>query len=308
MHLIESAQWRLWANADNGAEWLAAQVNLHGSWQNVVPDCRRPQERSVDQQDAQSVETLAAASFHMIPYSNRIRDGNFNFQNQTYQLENSAGHAIHGALRNLPWVVIDATSSAFVCEIDSRNHAGVNWPWPIRARITHEINGASLSSTIELENLGNSAMPAGLGWHPYFVRQIGNSQPTLTLPVNSVFPDASGDCLPDGKAVALPGALDFRAPRQLDASQRIDCCFSGLSGSSIIHWREAGIRLAICASEECRFLVLFNPDKPYFAVEPVSNANDAFNLTSQGIDSGTRTVLPGQKVLSRLHIEASAGQ
>lgn len=307
MHLIESAQWRLWVNADNGAEWLAAQVNLHGNWQNVVPDCRPYQERSGNQQDAAPGETPAAASFHMIPYSNRIRNGNFSFENHTYQLENSSGHAIHGALRNLPWDVIEATRSALVCEIDSRNHTAVNWPWPIRARITHRVDGASLSSTIELENLGNSAMPAGLGWHPYFVRQIGNSEPTLTLPVHGVFPDASGDCLPDGKAIALPEALDFRAPRQLDASQRIDCCFSGLSGPSIIHWRDAGIKLSLCASAECRFLVLFNPEKPYFAVEPVSNANDAFNLAEKGIDSGTRTVLPGHQILSRLDINVSDG-
>jgi len=47
------------------------------------------------------------------------------------------------------------------------------------------------------------------------------------------------------------------------------------------------------ASSNCTHLVLFNPDKPHFAIEPVTNANDAFNLAERGIDSGMMTIAPG---------------
>jgi len=120
-----------------------------------------------------------------------------------------------------------------------------------------------------------------MGWHPYFVREIDGAQPELTLPVAGVFPDANGDCLPDGAAVSLPAELDFRKARRLDPDQRIDCCLSGLQGDVRIAWPEARIALTLSSSENCRFLVLFNPDMPHFAVEPVTNANDGVNLQAR---------------------------
>ena len=38
--------------------------------------------------------------------------------------------------------------------------------------------------------------------------------------------------------------------------------------------------------------MFFNPHAPHFAVEPVSNANDAFNLAEAGIPSGRAVLAP----------------
>lgn len=303
MKILESEYWRLWSDPSIGVQWLAAEVKKNGSWHSVVPDCRQMTKGTETPRPGQSISTpLAAANFHMIPYSNRIRDGRFTFNSHEYQLANAANHSIHGALRKLPWTITESSQSSLTCDLETSRHSEVNWPWPFRAQISQQIQGRILSSVLEIENQGSSSMPAGLGWHPYFVREIMGSQPTLTLPVNGVFPDAEGDCLPDGAAVALPDELDFTQPRPLDASQRIDCCLSGLEGTSVIDWQQAGIKLSLTASDNCRFLVLFNPDMPHFAVEPVSNANDAFNLYSQGIDSGTHILQPGEIMRAKLDI------
>lgn len=299
---IESTHWRLWSNPDSGVQWLAAQVKHRDQWHDVIPDCRsgadiiRP-DGQTGAAPGQSLEApLVASNFYMIPYSNRIRDGRFSFQGNEYQLENAQRHAIHGALRKLPWQLVSVDENSLICEFDSHSHAqlhsAINWPWPIHARIEQTVIGDTLSSTISIRNKGESDMPVGTGWHPYFVRQVAESMPTLTLPVSGVFPDAEGDCLPDGAAIDLPPELDFRQSRLLDPAQRIDCCLAGLNGPCHIHWKEAGIELVMQSSEACRYLVLFNPDMPHFAVEPVSNANDAFNLSSQNIDSGTQTLAP----------------
>jgi len=240
----------------------------------------------------------------MLPYSNRIRDGLFNFQGQSIQLENAESHAIHGALRKLPWQVVSSDSSSLICQFSSADHEPINWPWPISATIAHTIDGDILTSQITLTNQGTKDMPAGFGWHPYFVRTVNGSEALLTLPVSGVFPDAAGDCLPDGRAVALPDNLDFRSPKPLDASQRIDCCLSGLDGHCVLDWQQGGIKIVLQASDVCQYLVLYNPDMPHFAVEPVTNANDAFNLASRSIESGSNVLAPGESLTATMSLRA----
>jgi len=296
MILLESSHWRFWSEPALGAQWMAAQVRHGDRWHDVVPDCR-PMDPSSTAANAagQAPEApLPAANFHMIPYSNRIRDGRFSFAGEQIQLDEAESHAIHGALRKLPWDVVSCDSTSLTCEFDSRTYGKINWPWPLSARIEQRVQDDVFSSTIEITNQGDSPMPVGTGWHPYFVRQVAGSAPTLTLPVTSVYPDDNGDCLPTGAATALPEALDFRQARALDPDQRIDNCFAGLSGACHIHWKSAGIELIMAASNQCNHLVLFNPAMPHFAIEPVTNANDAFNLQNRGIAAGMQQLLPSQ--------------
>ena len=57
------------------------------------------------------------------------------------------------------------------------------------------------------------------------------------------------------------------------------------------------------ANEACDHVVLFNPAAPHFAVEPVSNANDAFNLAEAGIDGVGRAVLaPGETLSGEMRL------
>lgn len=299
--LLESDTWRLWCDPTTGVQWMAAEVNREGTWHAVVPDCRPSNARRPGQSET---NPLTAANFHMLPYSNRIRNALFKFQDQTIQLENAESHAIHGALRKLPWEVMTQDSSSLVCQFNSLDHQSVNWPWPISAKLTLSVQGDLLTSQITLTNLGDTDMPAGFGWHPYFVRTINGADALLTLPVSGIFPDANADCLPDGAAVALPDNLDFRSSKALDASQRIDCCLSDLDGPCVLDWQQGGIKLIIQASDVCRYLVLYNPDMPHFAVEPVTNANDAFNLATQAIESGVNILAPGKSLSATMSLTA----
>ncbi len=306
MPKIESSHWRLWSEPSVGAQWMAAQVKRGEQWVDVVPDCRPIAEGEIDARAGQSkTAPLAAANFHMIPYSNRIRDGRFEFQGKNVQLENASTHAIHGALRKLPWTISAIEPQRLICELDTRIVKKINWPWPLLARIEQRVDGDALSSQISITNLGESSMPVGTGWHPYFVREINDSMPSLTLPVSAVFPDANGDCLPDGPSIELPASLDFRESKELNSDQRIDACLAKLEGDCHIHWQQAGIELIITPDKACRFLVLYNPDQPYFAVEPVTNANDAFNLDTLSIDAGTNVLAPGETLSVSMKIRVA---
>lgn len=300
MTLLESSHWRLWLDPAMGVQWAAAQARRGDDWLSVLPDCR-PEADTDGFAAGQSADApLPAANFHMLPYSNRIRDGQFGFEGQSHQLDGAEKHAIHGALRKCPWQILEQNSHSITCIFETANAPAINWPWPIKARLRYSLDGPRLLSEMSLTNLADSSMPAGMGWHPYFVREIDGAQPELTLPVTAVFPDATGDCLPDGEAIALPESLDFRQARKLDPDQRIDCCLAGLAGDVRIAWPAAKLALTMRSSENCRFLVLFNPDMPHFAVEPVTNANDGFNLQARSIDAGVQTVQPGETLFASM--------
>ena len=306
MKLLQSDRWRLWLDPTCGVQWMAAEVRQEGRWVSVVADCRAPGEcldptvpgaqRVVSKPRPGQDETapLAAANFHMIPYSNRIRDGRFRFNDQDIQLAEAEAHAIHGALRKLSWRVKSDTDSGFVCAYSAPADGPVNWPWPMTAEIHYAVKENTISSTMRVRNDGDSPMPVGFGWHPYFVRTIDGESPEIRLPVTGVYSDNHGDCLPIGPSHALPPTLDFRHSRVLDQTQRIDHCFSGLDGPVTITWPRRNINLQMQASNNCGHLVLFNPDKPHFAIEPVTNANDGFNLSTQGVNSGVITLAPGE--------------
>jgi len=249
---------------------------------------------------------LKASNFHMLPYSNRIRDGKFTFANQQYQLSDGDTHSIHGALRKLPWRVIEQSTNHASATYDTRIDGEVNWPWPIEAVVSYSLDDNQLISQMSLTNHGSSTMPAGMGWHPYFCRTIAGSEPQLKLAVKGVYPDTDGDCLPTGAAEPLSPAIDFSQNRKIDPNQPIDHCFSGFQSPATITWPAAGIRLQMHASANCSHLILFNPQQPYFAVEPVTNANDAFNLAGlpgqSGIDAGVRELKPGQTLEAQMRL------
>ncbi len=309
MHTLQSPHWRLWLDPNQGVSWRALQARRGDDWLHITPDCRNG-------------GPLNAANFVMLPYSNRVRDGKFTFAGTDVQLEGAAQHAIHGALRKLPWDVATATDDHLSCHFDSvahvqRGHAPINWPWPIAASIDHVLAGNLLTSEIELTNRGTTPMPAGFGWHPYFLRRLvpdnvgsgapmdigGGAPPELRVPVSGVFPDANGDCLPDGAAVDLPATLDFRVARSLDPAQHIDNCFSGLDGDIDIRWPDADLGLVMRSSAVCRYAIVYNPAEPFFAVEPVTNANDAFNLHSRGIEAGVHVLEPDESLKASMVFE-----
>lgn len=304
MILLENDDLKLWLEPGRGVQWSALEARRGKDWLALSPDCREASARPRVGQDERV--PLAAACFHMIPYSNRVRDARFAFDGREHTLFAPEKHAMHGMVRKRAWRVATRTDVSLTCTFDSADHAGFEWPWPIRCTIAHALDGPTLRATTSVTNAGTSPMPAGLGWHPYFVRDLEGAAPVLRLPVEAVYPDASGTCLPDDAPVALPAELDFRGGRALAPGRHIDCCLAGLDGAVDIEWPDAGIRLSLAADPVCTHLVLYNPGMPHFAVEPVTNANDAFDLEARGVGAGVRVLEPGETLEATLALGVRA--
>lgn len=238
----------------------------------------------------------------MLPYSNRIRHGQFTHDKKNITLSDADNHAIHGALRKCAWRITEQAKHTVTAEYDTHIDGEVNWPWPVRATTSYTLTDNQLISQMTLTNLGSSSMPAGMGWHPYFCRSIDGAAPELRISVDGMYPDTNGDCLPTGAPIPLSKELDFSDSRKLDPTQRIDHCFAGFTSPATLHWPDAGIQIQMLASENCTHLVLYNPDEPYFAVEPVTNANDGFNLSEKGVASGVTILQPEQSLTAHMSL------
>lgn len=285
---LENEFLRVSIQPEQGTSILACYTRRDGSWLSIMPDTRVEGSR------------LKSASFLMVPYSNRIENGAFTFQGKSYQLAHGEHHALHGDVHSRPWVVEEATGDRLRCTFRSADHEAVNWPWPFESRAEYSLDGTTFSSRLALWNRGQSAMPAGFGWHPFFNRMLTRQdEPVrLRMRVTRVYPDANGNRIPSGPAQPLSAEQDFSTERTLDPGYFLDTCFQGYNGDGYILWPESRVKLAFACSPQCTHLVLFNPPQsPIFAVEPVTNANNGVNLHARGWPGSGITVLSPDECL-----------
>lgn len=296
VQMLENEKLRLVVDPETGVNVLAFYARRGDAWLPIMPDVRTA-----------GVE-LKASSFLLAPYSNRIENGRFTFAGKSYQLANGERHASHGDVRTRPWVVAEATEQSLVCTFDSQQHQGVNWPWPFAARAVYALRDNVLASELTLWNRGASVMPAGLGWHPYFSRKLTQPDEPVQLQfrIQGIYPDANNNRIPSGPPLPPTPAQDFSTIKTLAPDAFLDYCSFGYDGNGSIVWPASGVKVSFHCSNNCAHFILFNPPKPYFAAEPVTNANNGVNLYAQGEPtSGIRLLAPDQSLHATfdLHVE-----
>jgi len=235
---------------------------------------------------------LETASFPLIPYCNRIRDGRFRFAEQAYQLPLNFGdhpHSIHGVAWQASWHAIEITAEKAVIELDYRSG---DWPFPFRAIQSFEIDGAGLCQEITMTNTCDVPMPAGLGIHPYFPRHGGA---VLKADVGFVWL-TDETCLPTERMACPP---KWNLGHGIDVDRLLcDNQFEPWNGQASVTWPEQGLSLDMEACGDLDRLVVYAPEgEDFFCVEPVSHITDAFNRTAEGMKpkaSGMRILAPGE--------------
>jgi aldose 1-epimerase len=228
------------------------------------------------------------ASWPLVPYSNRIRDGRFPWRGRIFTLAKdvlSTDHAIHGNGWRRPWSTHERSESGVRLK---QVHAGdAFWPFAYEAQQAFALTPRGFTLWMAVTNTGDGPMPAGLGHHPYFHR---SDDVRLRVAAREMW-DADEQRFPV-KRVTVPAAMDFSADRAV-ASASGDAVFVGWERPARITWPAARLALDIDAGAIYDRLVVFiPPGQPSFAVEPVSHDTDAVNRPKE--DSGLRTLAPGE--------------
>ena len=296
---LENPYLRVYVDPDQGTSIKGLYARQGDAWLPLMPDVREQTTR------------LNASSFLMVPYSNRIENGAFTFQGQAYQLREGEQHALHGDVRTRPWTIEHWAATALHCSFHSTEHENVNWPWPFEARAEYSLEGSTFSQRLALWNRGQSAMPAGFGWHPFFSRALTREGEPVHLQFTAagVYPDAHDNRIPSGPPQPLSARRDHSTSKPLDPDDFWDHCFQGYAGKSEITWPESGVRVTFDCSPECTHLVVYNPPFPIFAMEPVTNANNGVNQLAAGWpDSGVVVLEPGECLSAQfdMHVDTDA--
>ena len=236
--------------------------------------------------------------FPLLPYSNRIRDGRFTFEGRDYHLAKNfapAPHSIHGHAWQAPWQVADAGKKSVTLNYA---HDAADWPAAYRAVQRFELVDGSLRITLSLTNIGDRAMPAGLGLHPYFPR---TPRCRVTADVGQMWA-TDDEVMPTG--LVTPAAGTDPTAGLLPDEVALDNGFTAFSGRAVIAWPERGTGLTLEADKALGFLVIYTPPgRDFFCAEPVSHCTDAVNLAAAGrSDTGLRILQPGEGFTARIRL------
>ena len=301
--MLRNDHWRLVVLPGTGASLAYGKIRMpDGDWRNLL----RPTPAS------RSADPARCASYVLVPFSNRVCDGVLRFEGRSFQLRRYAGdrNAMHGTGLEFEWDVAAASDRSVTLALATDDVVGANSPWSFRAEVSYTLAGNRLTIGTRLTNTDSERFPAGFGHHPFFMRGIRDptvSEVRLQIPTSGAYPLL--DAIPVGRALPPPAALDFRDMRALDAAFHDDCFARLGTDPVLLEWPESGVRAAVHSDEVFAHTLLYAPKRrPFFAIEPVTNANDGFNLMAEGVPGhGVFILEPGETRSGDIRIEVDAG-
>jgi aldose 1-epimerase len=235
-------------------------------------------------------QVLAAASFPLVPYVNRIRGGQFSFRGRTVRLApNMAGDPspLHGQGWLSPWRV--AAASADEARLEFEHEAG-EWPWSYTVRQQFRLDHSSLEISLTCRNLSAEPMPCGLGQHPYF---HCSDATRIATHVDHVW--TIDDQVLPVERIAATGRFDL-SDRNV-CGLGLDHGFGGWGGTTRLSDPAWPFAITM-SSPDARFFQLYSPTAGnLFVAEPVTHANAALNCPEdQWPDLGLRILEPGEEM------------
>lgn len=263
------------------------------------------------------------ASFFMAPWANRIRNATFSFNNTAHTLRPTSadGMAQHGDVRKRPWRATQSAANSAVLEIDSRDFADANWPWPFACRAIYTLLGTERAGSLRIDllvrNLGDGPMPAGCGHHPYFMRRLWDAGDDLSIrvPVAARYPVQAGCAVGPPAEDDLTRRLRAGGPVPAEPVDAVFIADSTAPNVAELHWPASRVRMRIRASANLSHWVVFAPhesaDRPspreFIALEPQTQVNDALNLAATGVfGTGTIVLNPREELATTCMFEVEA--
>ena len=239
-----------------------------------------------------------AASFVMLPFSNRIGNGKVHWLERDYLLTQNFApepHAIHGIGWQRAWSVLSQNSSAIVLGLE--HFANADWPFGFYAEQSISLHESKLKMRLQITNTTPQPVPVGMGWHPYFVKRKG-----AKLSFSSAGRwEMGADKLP------LHRKESEGIQQRLEALD-VDHCFDGWDGSLLL---EDAVHQCIVESDMSRLVVYTKPDMNRVAIEPVSHVNNALQMADKAqamLDLGVKTLMPEQSFACNMQITITSGR
>jgi aldose 1-epimerase len=216
----------------------------------------------------------------MAPWCNRIDAGPTRVGSRVVDLKSNFpdGTAIHGQVAARPWRVEE--DGSFVIR-----GGGERWPWRYEVRERVKVSGSRLRIDLEMANLDDEPMPAGLGIHPWFRRPD-----MLAIHGERVFPD---NLRSKGAPQPVAGQLDLRSVGVVPDG--MDATWTDLSDPAVeLVWKQR-VRATMRIEADHAFVVAATPQElDAIAVEPQTQAPQGLRRFVNGEQGAMAVVAPGE--------------
>ena len=249
-------------------------------------------------------DAFEMASYPLVPWCNRIRDGRFEWNGRIVQLppnRPNSRHPLHGIGWRRAWRVT-ARGDAHV-DLAFEDDGKGAWPFPFQARQRYALDPAGLDITLAVTNTGSESMPAGLAHHPYIPHRREGRGTVVRTRVEAMWL-ADRDVLPTALSTTHPAIGALRSGMRL-ADFDLDNNFTGFAHEVEVTWPD-GAGLHLIGGAPLDFFVLYCPaDRDIAAIEAVSNATDWLNLRASQPRAtiGGAALAPGETLEVRTRLE-----
>ena len=228
------------------------------------------------------------ACFPLLPWSNRMAPTGFAFEGVQYVPQpNREGEPcpIHGDGWQQAWRVAAQHDTSLTLGLD-RSAAPI---FAYTAELRYTLADDALVVELSVRNAGSTALPFGLGLHPWMPDPQGA---LLQAGANSVW-IAGPDKLPLARQ-DIPPHWRFDNPSALP-QDGVDNVFEGWHGDARISWPARGVALEVRADMDY-FILYVPPGRDVFCFEPVDHPINAHNLPGQ---PGLSVLAPGATLRRR---------
>lgn len=235
--------------------------------------------------------SIAWGCYLMAPWPGRLAGARFTWRGREITVPRTHGrHAIHGLVWGRPWRV-EATSDGEVtvaCDLPRDE-----WPMGGVVRQTFTLTARSLTMAASVE--AGDAMPAALGWHPWFAR--GDEPVRLRVDADAV--QETRRMIPTGRHSPAAGRVDLRDGPLL-GRRRLDHAYVGARSPAVIDWPD--LRLTVEFEPSPTSLVVYTPPGA-FCVEPQTAPPNALSLPPADARAvGVRFLEAGESLRAQLRL------
>lgn len=225
----------------------------------------------------------------LIPWPNRIRNGEYSFEGEKQQLpltEPAKRNAIHGLTRWVPWM--PSRHDPDRVELHYRLYPQSGYPHALDLRVKYEMHNDGFTVTHHAVNIGTTSAPYGHGAHPYLKLGTGVIDECLLQFEAATQYVTDDQQIPTGRKEVRGSAFDFHDARRIGTTS-MDTGFTELGrdadGKSWIHLISADeqTKVSLWLDAKHNYLMLFTGDplgdraRHGLGVEPMTCAPDAFN-------------------------------
>ncbi|MDY8137967.1 aldose 1-epimerase [Aquimarina sp. 2201CG5-10] len=215
-------------------------------------------------------ETFASAI--LFPFVNRIKNGQYTFQEKHYSLnKNQNKNALHGLVYNKKFgyvksAVADKYASVTVKYVETEKVSGFPFKYSIYLTYKLTLNGLVLDA--QVKNKDDMPLPFNIGWHPYFF--------TSNLKESYLKIDSNKKLIFDKEMIPIK-VEDIVINESINlGDNHFDDCY--ILNKNMVTFKTPEYSFSLCSNVKENYLQVYTPKmNNAVAIEPVTGPANSFN-------------------------------